>query len=790
MPPVSRHQSALRSAAAAIGLLAAIVAIAQPRSAAAAVDPIAAPAPARPGGISGEVTSDLTGRGVAGAQIELEGTKLRATSEASGRFHLSPVPDGTYRLLVSCEGYEPALVTGVVVTPARETPVAVGLHETVRREETVSVSASAFDKPLDVTSSSFAMSYEEVRRAPGALADVSRMVQALPGIGPRDDGRNDIVARGGSPAENLILVDGFEVPSLNHFGAQGTSGGAITSLNAETISGVNFLAGGFPAQHGNRLSSVLDISLREGNRDRVEAEFDLGMAGAGLLAEGPIGGKGSWLLSGRRSFVDLIADAYGLTAVPQYANYQAKAVYDLTPSSRVSLVSLGGWDTIDSTFDAEDLDDPNTITGSGTGWRDMTGLSLRTFLGGRSIATIAASHALNRYEQDYFDQQRDGALIERNRSTEHETTLRTDLGIRTPGGSLTLGGTAKRFQARLDIDQPIGAENPFSTEEDARINVANVHEDVESWQFGGHLQLSQRLARFATLNLGTRVDRFAVNDVSEWSPRAGLTLHLSRQLDLTASVGRYHQSPALLLFESHPGNGGLLPIRAEHLTAGFEWRPARDVRFTAEAYEKRYRRYPVSTELPFLTTADAGEQFEISALMTPLVSEGEGRGHGLELFVEKKIGGRLWGQASYAWARTEQKAKDGLWRRGTYDLPHVLALVAGVRVTRRMDASAKFSYSSGRPTTPLLLAESLEQNRLVLDPGRYNEERAPAYHRLDLRLDRRSTHRWGNIVFYLELDNVYDRKNVRYYFWNPKTRERHEGTQLAFMAIGGVNLEF
>jgi hypothetical protein len=149
----------------------------------------------------------------------------------------------------------------------------------------------------------------------------------------------------------------------------------------------------------------------------------------------------------------------------------------------------------------------------------------------------------------------------------------------------------------------------------------------------------------------------------------------------------------------------------------------------------------------------------------------------------------VWGQISYAHSRTDNRALDGVWRPSTFDLPHVLAVVAGVKATRSLELSAKFTYTSGRPTTPLL-PESYEQNRMIVDLTRVNAERVPAYHRLDFRLDRRQTHGWGNLVFYLELDNVYNRENALFYDWNPKTRERHMVPQLSFMALGGVNVEF
>jgi len=744
----------------------------------------------RPGAIGGVVVSAISQRPLPGAALSVEGGGPATTADGEGRFLLTAVAEGTHRLLVTHQGFLPALVTGVVVAPGRETPLEVRLQDEVRIQENVSVSPSAFEKPLELTNSATLMSYEEVRRAPGALADIGRMVQAMPGLGARDDQRNDIVARGGSPSENLTLVDGVEVPNLSHFGGQGASGGPITMLNSQLISDTRFLAGGFPSEYGNRLSSVLDVNLREGSRRKTQFEVDLGMAGAGVVLEGPLGSKGSWLFSGRRSYIDLIADAYGLTSIPQYANYQAKASYETGTSGRLALISLGGWDSIGFAYDASDTEDPNTITGESSGWRIVNGLSWRQLIGSKAVATLAASHGTNRYDGEAFDQQRDGALVQRNRSTEQELTLRGDLSFSTPGGALKLGASAKRFAADTQIALPIGNENPFSTEPDARLDAVDLDTTLDAWQPGGYVQAAQRLGRRLTLNVGTRLDRFAITDDSEWSPNAGLVLHVRGDLDLSASAGRYHQLPTLLFFQTWPGNAVLQPIRADHLVAGIELRPAGDTRITVEAYEKRYERYPVSQELPFITMADAGEQYEISTLVSQLASQGEGRSRGLELFAQKKIGGRLWGQISYALSKTEQRALDGAWRPGSFDLPHVLSVVAGTSLTRRLEMSGKFTYTSGRPTTPILMEESIEQNRLILDADRYNGERAPAYHRLDLRFDHRTSHRWGSMAAYVELDNVYNRTNVRTYYWNPKTRARYDVPQLSFMVIGGFEIRF
>jgi hypothetical protein len=187
--------------------------------------------------------------------------------------------------------------------------------------------ASSFVRSREAAASVMNMSYEELRRAPGAFGgDPIRLVQSLPGLVARDDMRNDIIARGGSPAENLVLVDGIEVPAVSHFGSLGVASGGVAMLNAELVSDMAFMAGGFPAQYGDRLSSVLEVWQREGNRRRFESEFDLGVAGAGFILEGPLGKRGSWLARARRSYMDLIAGVFDPSGMPTWANYQAKVV--------------------------------------------------------------------------------------------------------------------------------------------------------------------------------------------------------------------------------------------------------------------------------------------------------------------------------------------------------------------------------------------------------------------------------------------------------------------------------
>ena len=164
--------------------------------------------------------------------------------------------------------------------------------------EVVEVTPDYFSADEEEAVSTVSFSFEEIRRSPGAAGDVSRMLQMLPSTGIQTDQRNDLIVRGGSPVENLTVVDNIEIPSINHFSTQGASGGVIGMLNTDLIADVSFSAGGFSAEHGDRLSSVMVVTQREGNRSEFDGEISASMAGAGVLLEGPLAhGRGAWVLS-------------------------------------------------------------------------------------------------------------------------------------------------------------------------------------------------------------------------------------------------------------------------------------------------------------------------------------------------------------------------------------------------------------------------------------------------------------------------------------------------------------
>jgi len=743
------------------------------------------------GVLTGRVIERATQAPLPGVNILLLDTKIGGTTGKDGRFRIAGIPVGTYRARFTFIGYRTHIESDLIIATAHARQLLIQLEEeALELEGTVEVTASYFHAPREQTTSIYGMNYEEIRRQPGAAGDVSRMIQTMPGVVPSNDQRNDLIVRGGAPSENLTLVDNVEVPNISHFGTQGATGGPINMLSAEFIREANFSAGGFPARYGGRLSSVLDISLREGSREQLAGTFDLGMAGAGLIVEGPIGTSGSWMASARKSYLDLIFDSFGLTAIPNYSSYQAKGVYDLAPSHRISVISLGGIDDIQFEPDYEDTEDPEVLDIRSSGWRTTTGATWRWLWDEAGYGMLTVSDTYSFYEQDARDPRLPGSPLQfRNESAEGETIVKYDALRHFRGFGDVSAGVSHRF-VRADYDIFSGVDSGPFVQDSAGIPRPDLINRVTTDRSAAYLQAAISPLPRTDLTLGVRWDRFGFTDEQTVSPRAAIRWQFIDAMTLSASWGRFAQQPALIFLNGHPSNRDLLPMRADHYILGWAWYPLPDLKLSVEGYRKNYHDYPVSVEFPQVSLANDGDSYTINGRLIPMTSAGEGWSEGLEFFLQKKLSSGLYGQVSYTLSRARHQALDGVQRPGSFDIPHVLYLVGGYRLNEEWEVSTKFSYATGRPRTPLLQPDSYEQNRWVLDMSRLNSARMPDYHRLDLRIDNRQNFSGWNLVTYFELQNAYGRRNIFTYLWNEKTRSEEPVYQTGMFFVGGIKVEF
>lgn len=756
------------------------------------------------GGVVGTVTTHDGQAGLA-VTVCLAQTIRCVLSDDAGRFRIGEVRAGAYRLEITPPGQLRFLSDPIEVRAGLDSVVSVKLPRPTNLQETVTVTAPAFVVAEEIKTSSYLVRPGQIQDNAGALQDVSRYLQTLPGVViGTNDFRNDIIVRGGSPLENLFVVDNVEIPNINAFANFASAGGTVSILDTDLIEDVTFLTGGYPAPYINRVSSVLQIAQREGDRTRTRSQITLGFAGAGAIAEGPINrGKGSWIVSARRSFLDVFTNDVGFGGVPVLYTFNAKAVYDITPLDRLWFVNLSGRDRIrlgltDSTNLDEGLADFDIRY---QGWRSATGLNWQRIFGSRGVGLLGITHSEASVTSTVKDLLRNGVpptdvsvedlvaqgpLVFREGSREGETTIKYDVTTHmTMGGrpaKIQFGGSVKRFRLRYDTGSPLGDDSPFSVT--PGVNDFTLDRSLTAYQTGAYVQATRDIKRRLSLTGGARVDHYQFTGDTRVSPRLGLGYRVNDRVTFNTSYGRYYQQPSFLFLTSFPENESLKPFAADHVVSGVTYRPSDSVRMTLEGYYKRYRDYPVSLQFPTLSLANVGDTFNVREVLFPMTSSGLGRAFGLEAFAERTPGGRWYGQANVSIAQSEQAGRDGVLRPGAFDYPFVVNVTGGVNVGSKWLLSSRLAWLGGRPYTPFDQALSESVRRGIYDLSRVNDERAPAYFRLDVRVQR--TFGTGRpFVLFAGVQNLTNRRNFSTYDWNRRTNsERFRDQQGVFPILG------
>jgi outer membrane receptor protein involved in Fe transport len=732
-----------------------------------------------------------------------------ATTSADGTFRITDLRPGSYTLVLTLPGNQELKSNQVEARAGVDAQIDVQLPD-LNSAQTVTVTDAVFLPPEEVKTSGYLVGQREVFKSAGALQDVSRYIQTLPGVAiGSDDFRNDIIVRGGSPLENLFIVDNIEIPNINAFANFSSAGGTVSLLDAALIQDTTFLTGGYPAPFINRTSGVLQITQREGDRESFRGRATLGFAGAGTILEGPIRkDKGSWVVSVRRSFLDLFTDNIGIGGVPVAYTYNAKALYDLTPRDRVWVANISGNDRV-RLGAAEDNDNDgngeiNTLDINYDGWRSATGFNLQRLFGERGVGLLGVTHSEARINsrvrdlvrlglppagQSIADQIANAPTVFSEASSEGETTLKYDLTVSAGWlEKIQIGGSYKIFRLRYNTASPLGEDTPFSVVRG--VNRFAINTRFNAYQTGLYFQNTKNFGSRLNLTWGGRFDDYQYLSSGRFSPRVGLSYRLTNRVSARAAYGVYFQQPFFQFIAAFPQNRGLIPWRAEHYVAGVNVAQSSTVRWSVEVYEKQYKDYPVSSQFPTLSLANVGDTFDVSSILFPLTSAGRGRVRGVEFFIEKRFSDKWFGQANVARQQARQAGLDGVRRPASFEYPWIFNAVGGYRLNSKWELSLRMAYLTGRPYTPFNQAESRRQRRPIFDLNRVAAERLPDYFRLDVRADRQFRV-WGKpLLLFVGAQNITNRKNVAGYGWNRRVNRQLTNEQLGIFPNIGLDWRF
>ncbi len=750
--------------------------------------PLAAQAPT--GVVTGRVVSLTTEQPVPDARVTVEGTDLQATTTPDGRFRLADVPAGLRVLRATAIGFAPLALPDVVVSPGRPATVELRLRPTATELAELTVRPSYFLPPGTAPTSTQALSAEDVRRTPGTQEDVVRAVSLLPGVGVTSAARNDLVVRGGAPFENLFLVDGIEVPNINHFGSQGSTGGPTSLINIDFVQQADFSAGGFGARYGDRTGSVTELRLRDGTPERFAGQVNLSATAFGAIAEGPLGERTTFLAGARRSYLDLLFQLAGFSFLPEYYDATLKVTHRPTDRDRITFLAVGARDRLTFNNDTEDNRFDNSRIPSINQDQYFSGLTWQRS-GARTLSTLTLGRTWTRYRTS----QNDSSLTEvfSNRSTEGEWSLRLDHTRQVGRGTVVTGGVAVRRASTLSYDATL--PGTLRRDADGVPRPLDVDTAFSAWRPSAFAEVTRSMGGGASVTAGVRADHYPYlgTGLTRVAPRLAAAVPLGDRTTVTASAGRYYQGPSFIWLAGDPGNAErLVPIRVDQAVVGVQHLLRDDLKLQLEGYVKDYGDYPARVFRPQAVLAPSGFEevrTDIPFGLEPLRPEGSGRAHGVELFMQKRLSQvPVFGLVSVSVGQVEFAGLDGVSRTGTYDTRVIANVVGGWRPNDRWELGARFRVASGAPTTPFV-----ETGALVgtLDFSRYNAgPRLPAFSALDLRIDRRWAWRGSQLILYLDVQNALARENASAYVWNERLGAAELDTGLGVLPSIGLNLAF
>jgi len=628
---------------------------------------------------------------------------------------------------------------------------------------------------LDAQGSSISVTQSQILSSAGTYGDFSRYLQILPGVVWVSDLSNDVLVRGGHPTENLYVVDGIEVPAINHFSLSGSNGGFTSMIDSTSIGSMDMKAGVYDASYSSRLSSLIDIHTRELGEARQAGNLFAGIAGAGGLYQRALAHKGSLLLSAHRSLLSLVTNDIGINGVPTYENGMARL--ELNPSDRdtLSIFSLSGADSIEMT-PCPSPDATSIYQTKYSGWRTTEALSWRHNYSPQVIANLTASSSLIR--QNIGQQQQIGEVIDHSGNCHPVTLLSTynensrtglsalnyELRAGLHGWLFSAGASGKLTTPDDSVAQPNGQQSPFSADP-SRSDAVTFQRKFSTGQTAAFVQAEGGFGSRWKLLAGLRVESFAITGGYALDPRISVAYRLNSRQILHGSINISSQLPPIMDMISYPGNRNLQPIQVRQGTLGMRlWRASWGT-LDAEAYQKNYRREAVSTEYPALMLSNMVDTLGQGFVWLPLTSAGTAQARGVELALRAHWRSRMELLLSAARSQTTYRALDGIRRPGNYDTPLAATAMSNLRLGMGIQLDLRESASSGRPYTPFDLVHSNAQRRGIYDLARINAFRGPLYNRLDVELERSFQVPRGVFVIHAGAENILNRGNLMGYVW-------------------------
>lgn len=731
--------------------------------------------------ISGYVSNMASGEKLINANIYNQHSGIGTTTNNYGFYSLT-LPAGEVLLTGSYVGFSEFVSNFDLQT---DTTINISLYRTQEIDEVLI--NDRFNNSIEkAASGQYRLEHKQITHTPALFgeSDIMKTIQLYPGVNSSGDASNGLYIRGGSPDQNLLLVDGVPVYNATHLF------GMFSIFNTDAIQSAKVYTGGIPAQYGGRLSSVIDIRLKEGNEKKFESEIDIGLISSKFEIETPLQKKQTtFVISGRRTYIDLFSGLIAnriarnqninqLSLGYSFYDIYSKISHKFSQKSRLYLSFYTGNDDI--LYDAH--------------WTNNQQISNRDYFNigwGNIISSVRWNYMFSNklfsnttisYSKYKFDSENQYDKTNENRHSFSKYAFDYYSGIDNYSFHVDFDylPSPEHF-IRFGLMQTLHAFNPGirilgegkSLRDNILLNRNFGNQRIYAAEYAFYMGDDFKFSRLLKLNVGIRYAGFISK--SNWyhsvEPRFSYNYRLSRNIALKAGIETMTQFVHLLSNNAIemptdlwlPATGEIKPQKSLQGTVGIFALPNNVYEYSGEIYYKRMVNLIEYKEAISFQQSDTD--------WNTLIERGEGYAYGLELMI-KKPEGKINGQLSYTWAhsnRTFAGINSGEEFPAKYDRRHSLNLISQYIISKIFSINVHFTFNSGYPSTfPTAHYSSVfeggSQSDLLWHYTNRNNYRLPAYHRLDIMAKMKKTTRYGERILRFGIYNVYNRKNPFYLY--------------------------
>lgn len=744
-------------------------------------------------------------------------------TDQDGAFRFDHVPVGRHQLEFRYLGYEPKIMSNIILGSGKEVVLQVELQEkiTVAAEATVKAKNSGGTPNNEMAMiSARSFTVDETDRYAGSRGDPSRMVSNYAGVQGANDARNDIVVRGNTPAGVLWRVEGIDIPNPNHFAIPGTSGGPVNIINNKMLANSDFYSGAFPAEFGNAISAVFDLKFRAGNNQKYESSFQFGFMGTEMFTEGPINKKkGSSFLAGYRysslALFNALNIDIGTNAVPKYQDGGFKLNFPLKNNAVLSFWGVGGFSTIDILISKQSPSERN-IYGENdrdqyfTSWMGVVGSTYSKSFNKKTymrISTAVSSQNVNAHH-DYL-------FYSPNRDTLYRKEPLLQYTFRLSSWHMHAMINHK-FNPKLVMKAGLigDVQNNYFKDSARALSQVGGNYNLNNWEVrwnaNDYALLIRPYAQFKynagtrlILNAGVYSQYYTKNgQISGIEPRGGAKYILDSKSNVSLGFGLHSQIQPIYLYyyqppnTSGPNNPKMGFTKSWHFVAGYNRAIGKGTHLKVESYFQYLYNIPVNDSASSFSLVNTGSGFTRFFPGT-LINKGIARNYGVEITIEHYFSRKFFFLLTASLFDAKYQGSDGIWRNtdfnGAYAVNFLATKEFKIKKNSALQVGAKVTTVGGRYYSPADTAASNKVSELVGVDSLKNTLQTKPYFRADLRVSYKWNRPKVSHEFAVDLINVLNVKNVLSLTYAPGAEGGNNirfDYQLGFLPLFYYRLEF